>query len=163
LRIFSPNFFRKENDKSENFLINPINTFLVDLRFFSITGKVNLARDPRMAATCPHARPPCAPLHHPDSTPRTGPRLQQEQQHAPSSLTSEDRHYSDRSPPPQRGVAAFPSPRRTCTTHHIRQHPVPRSLASPRSMPLYFLPTAIDGHRSSWSSKIFAQTAFPRL
>jgi hypothetical protein len=43
LRIFSPNSFRKENDKSENFPINLINMFLVDLRYFSITGKVNLA------------------------------------------------------------------------------------------------------------------------
>jgi hypothetical protein len=45
LRIFSLNFFRKENDKSENFPINPINTYLVDLRYFSITGKVNLGLD----------------------------------------------------------------------------------------------------------------------
>jgi hypothetical protein len=85
-----------------------------------------------------------------------------QQRPPPSSLTNEDRHYSDRSPPPQRGVAAFPLPRLTCTTHHIQQHLVPRSLAG-ESMPGYFPLTAIDGHRSSWSSNISAEPTFPRL
>jgi hypothetical protein len=41
LKIFSLNFIRKENDKSEFFSRNPINTFLTNLWFF-LTGKVNL-------------------------------------------------------------------------------------------------------------------------
>ena len=43
LRIFFLNFIRNQNDKSDNFPKNLINTFLADLRFFFLTGKENLA------------------------------------------------------------------------------------------------------------------------
>jgi hypothetical protein len=83
----------------------------------------------------------------------------------PSSLTNEDHHYSDRPPPPQRGVAAFPLRGHSGRLHEESLPTAPRRTGTrqPEVNAMIFSPTTIDGHRSSWSSNIFARTAFPRL
>jgi hypothetical protein len=71
-------------------------------------------------------------------TPRPAPQLARPHRPLPSiALTNEDCHYSDRSPPPQHGVAASPSETTAtaCMKSHFPQRLAARELASPRSMP----------------------------
>jgi hypothetical protein len=90
----------------------------------------------------PHPAP--SPLAEPGQqarwrgTPRPVPQPARPRRPFPSiALTNEDRHYSDQSPPLQRGVAASPSEATAaaCTKSHFPQRLVARELASPRSMP----------------------------
>jgi hypothetical protein len=112
----------------------PFSPFSFSLLFFppsSFFGR-EPGRDPpirpRPPPSCAGTAPPLCPAGSPVQHARAGPRLQQRLAAPPSSLTNKDRHYSDRSPPPQRGVTAFPPPRpqQPCTTSQLIQQPIDR-------------------------------------
>jgi hypothetical protein len=129
----------------------------------------------------PLARPPChdrrphpapSPLAEPGQqacrrgTPRPVPQPARPRRPFPSiALTNEDLHYYDQSPPLQRGVAASPLRGHSGRLHEESLPTAPRrtGIRQPEVNAMIFSPTTIDGHRNSWSSNIFARTAFPLL